>query len=1379
MEQDIKKANIIKRSSKFSFIVAAFLVLIALFCAGAPPLAQGGEDPTGFNAPPPIMDERSGGLKKDEMSGGARILNYWLTVPGDVRIGQTFDYGPWANYGYVEKAMMWDVNGYVMGGYTKTTAENVRITTPYRLYIEKWDRELSVWNKISDQPSATGGQAGFREQGHYRLTVLPAGTAFKLAPQYRTVTVTDPKLDRKGSLIYYEITTKLPAPYSGLGMTISGKGKPQKLQAGSDEWRPDCGQYTIDALARQGVVDWESSGARMMKSSEKPEYYKDAAWVLRGADGNTLSKRDKAESYLFDANYWGDGQYSLETHLAEGDQGRGIQTMPVQPAITYITVHDCGKGKNVIPEPVTKAFEGSDSKKETVNISDIDPNKFVQLGANNVKQVPQAPPVALLNPNLPNDTPNPPALICRDCPKLQQQISHRNKQLQIPCDPPGILMEQMLKAPKRYDDMEKDYAREWDAAVTKIQALREPFTKLILVYKKMIETAYKEGLVISAEDQKNYKPMDKDGNPSVVGKGIPVGYCVFDKEQVKLVNQLREEQKKLYEDWLQLRLAAEKRIPELKKELDAANERFNDYYKALGEMRSDLGRIQTSLSDMYYSGKYEHCLGGGGERTSQNYEIVGDDGKKERGAAWGLPGMNLQLPEAKKKKIDTADLKVPKPLHEMQPLKLKWDGIRQLEIDSKLLASLAEASRLQYEAEYGSWSNWVKSKLLWLGNLAVEIEKYNPLIAPVGYMANFISNVNSGLPMEQAINQAYQESYGAMGDAAKTAGAWMYDGFFSKPFNEQVQMTNKLTLDYISGKVAYDVVSKVFEGLGDDVAKYVYARNDVLKEIEKNMDELNDLDKEGNTQEANSKRLALNMRQIELWKKMEEGGEAMDNLILTAGTSATALGIGKIVSDPKVALNGIREFLKEGVAISKKLGLAAGEKATLAARSGYIDDMAKAGQGVSSEAAAAVREAEKSVTTAGAQLDDAMRLQKEADKQLADKLDDAVAKKQEKIAGMDPPGQWEKPKDTHNVTGAQIDHAGELGSGATGTVRDLGDGRAVKIFNKGTPEQRAAKFKDEVDGLSTLRDEHVPHIPAESVGMAKVSGTEIRPTDTPVIIKNKFTANQSTLSNVIDKRPGKKMTRQEMIEALEFYNQAAKKGVVFGDANSGNLVKEIMPDGSFRYLATEGGSVAKVADPKQAREMMAELFTRPADSVNHLDDAVNEMANTFERIGGQKGEEIFNKFFENGFSLSDGNIAKHIDKDLLQAFKDPAAWEKMVKDSRRANALANPAQYVDDAGRAGINALQQRATSNQGVVEAAENVARRAAAVERQIMEVGERAPSAAQIQQVENMERTMQRGGDGLDDYFGGSFDDISFNERHNKGDVVSAVSARRRVLQ
>jgi hypothetical protein len=315
-------------------------------------------------------------------------------------------------------------------------------------------------------------------------------------------------------------------------------------------------------------------------------------------------------------------------------------------------------------------------------------------------------------------------------------------------------------------------------------------------------------------------------------------------------------------------------------------------------------------------------------------------------------------------------------------------------------------------------------------------------------------------------------------------------------------------------------------------------------------------------------------------------------------------------------------------------------------------------------------------------------------------------------------------------------------------------------------ENAAERQKDEAAGLLTMKDADIPHIKTTGQGSTKMqvmTNEGVKEINVPTFEKVKFAQNQETLQAVM-KAENRQMTRQEMIEALEYYNKAAQKGVVFLDPNSGNLVKEMLPDGNVRYLATEGGSVYKASNAKDARAMMVEMFTAPvskdATGTTHKLATLVDYSERFSKIGGEKAVDLLGKASDFGVSFSDSNIAKHIDKELLEAFKDPSKWDKVVQDARRANALANKSRFFDDAGREAVNSMQESVQqSQQAIVNSSQNVSRRAATVERQIVEVGVPPAAANQLQQVEHMEQVIQGGAsEGYKEFYDSLFEIISF---------------------
>ena len=103
----------------------------------------GGSD-TGMKAPcPPVSEKfRGDGIKGDDYSGQSGILQYWLEGKGTLQVRQTISFGPWVRLGKITKPMVWGVNGYIQGGYTKTTNQRTLYKGSYQQFIEKWNDEL-------------------------------------------------------------------------------------------------------------------------------------------------------------------------------------------------------------------------------------------------------------------------------------------------------------------------------------------------------------------------------------------------------------------------------------------------------------------------------------------------------------------------------------------------------------------------------------------------------------------------------------------------------------------------------------------------------------------------------------------------------------------------------------------------------------------------------------------------------------------------------------------------------------------------------------------------------------------------------------------------------------------------------------------------------------------------------------------------------------------------------------------------------------------------------------------------------------------------------------------------------------------------------------
>jgi len=1219
---------------------------------------QGGGSLTGFWAPPPVMGFRSQGICKNAQSYEAmlrmtHLLSFWITAPGTVKTGQVFDIGPYGNYGKIKKVMVWDVNGCVTGAYTEETEKNVRIRNPYTVLVEKWDADVGAWSKI-DEYKGRKGQQTFAEQGYYRLTVMVSNAAFPLAPKYKTVIVEDPRYDRKGRIVYTDIDVKLPPPYSGLGMTIDGRNKKKKPIGPYGSLKTDCGTYTLQALARRGKVTGETN-ASLMATSGKLEPYGRASWIMRDQEGSLLSRSDGAGSFTFDANYYGDGRYTLETHLSESDQGLGIQNFRIKPAKTSIKVYNCGDGDYKPPSPVVQTAKGEEqSKKNQVISSTRAPFTKFSCKENKVVLV-QNPPFDWIEKGKP-DVPDVPFELSNECDKLRRQIIHRRSQLQIPCDSPVAIMKYLIAAPEEYQKMEQAYAEQYEKANKVIQKINNRFRELEIQYLRLFVIAQKNKLLISVEDQAKYRPQYKPGIPSTMGFGIPLGFFVMSPEKIDLANKLRAEQKKVQEVHRDERVALQKKIPELKKEFEKINQRLKDYYQALVELRENHDKRKTALNVLYNSGKFEHCLGGGGLKTSGDYSVSG-----EKSPAWGLPGMNIMLPLPDKKILDISKIKIPEALHLKYPgLKIKWDGQEWQKRDRKLVQSLCDAKLLELSAKSG-FLNMFGRAFLWLAQ-------------PTG-LDKFLESSAAGKTLPEAMAEGAKSSaewfawlgkgaselvVGSAVDFGKNAG----DLIFNKPVYEAMEAIDKaamdnlefkVTLPYKINKMTQSLAEAIIKGTGEDLAKTLRSP-EVVDQIKNNL--------EGFYRLGDTGAIGLGMEQLALLNELDEDIDGIQNTILTAATANITMKMASTsAKGAKAALSRLLNLTKKSAAKIAKAGKLIGNHANLKAIADRFKGMKEAGAIAAEhadDALAAIKEADVSYN----------KLKQLAlkQKQITDKIDDTL----EKAIQKQEANFQVTPRNKLNTRLEVPDNAikERIGGGSQATVFEWGDDGAAKVF-KG--QHALDNFNDAKNGIDIMRNKGIPHIECKGVGKAKGK---------PTIFKERFIpSEEATLQDIIhgNEKYGltpRKLTRQEMIDSLDFYHKAAQKGVAFGDANSGNLARTLLDDGTLRMRAVEGGSIADIGDPKKARELMAAMFGAPVDNP---ETAFKEVSDAFVRIlGEEKSNALFNKWWWHGQSLTpDTNIAKHIDPDILEHFKAGADdWDIFVKKFRKEKVLENPKKFL-------------------------------------------------------------------------------------------------------
>jgi hypothetical protein len=137
--------------------------------------------------------------------------------------------------------------------------------------------------------------------------------------------------------------------------------------------------------------------------------------------------------------------------------------------------------------------------------------------------------------------------------------------------------------------------------------------------------------------------------------------------------------------------------------------------------------------------------------------------------------MNLILPEPKKQQIPLDGLTVPDKLPD--PLRFKIDGIRQAQQDRKTAEALAEAARVAFEVENGSWLNWAGSWCSWLlqptGIDAVleSIAAGNCCGQPFGGRVALYDRYGAVVGAWQAVSASWQAAWQAVSAAYMTASS--------------------------------------------------------------------------------------------------------------------------------------------------------------------------------------------------------------------------------------------------------------------------------------------------------------------------------------------------------------------------------------------------------------------------------------------------------------------------------------------------------------------------------------------------------------------------------------------------------------------------------
>jgi hypothetical protein len=263
--------------------------------------------------------------------------------------------------------------------------------------------------------------------------------------------------------------------------------------------------------------------------------------------------------------------------------------------------------------------------------------------------------------------------------------------------------------------------------------------------------------------------------------------------------------------------------------------------------------------------------------------------------------------------------------------------------------------------------------------------------------------------------------------------------------------------------------------------------------------------------------------------------------------------------------------------------------------------------------------------------------------------------------------------------------------------------------------------------------------------------------------KQKWAANENSIGNAIgfDGATGqiaRPLSNEESIRILASIDEMTKRGVVNLDPNAGNFLAKT-EGGITKISCTEGGSVVKVGDPQKAREVMKKMIAENIEGDPMFQRIMIQDEMT--KIGGANFAEQMDKAMDiGGFTFKNNNVGSLINKDILKIWEDPKKWEEFMKNYNRSTVLNHPSNIIKDANELSkFNQLQQAQKSvQQSLINASEEVARKAPVIEKQIIEAGVPGPEDLKLPEMPNMQ--VPQSADDIYNYFKDLF---SLKRNHN----------------
>jgi len=289
------------------------------------------------------------------------------------------------------------------------------------------------------------------------------------------------------------------------------------------------------------------------------------------------------------------------------------------------------------------------------------------------------------------------------CKKCGEQLAKRHETAKRPCGPAVDLM---VSLAKELVEFQKEYAARIrllkETLPKKVMEYARPLEELRSKHKQLIAAAAADGAVlprnIAARVYKEAKPGE------LMMFGIPLSAMTDDAALAKKAEHYHRLQNEILLAWEDEAKKFEKKAKEY---IEKTNKDAKGRLLKIKSRYRNINAMQRRLSDMFYSGKYEHCLGrplpgqetyqvvsrGKGPLANAGANLVGKFKKPEGSRLEDLPGMSYRLPPWSIIKGLYKPLPVPKAPSPPKEVQFYRDGLRYAKLYAEVQHEQEAADR--------------------------------------------------------------------------------------------------------------------------------------------------------------------------------------------------------------------------------------------------------------------------------------------------------------------------------------------------------------------------------------------------------------------------------------------------------------------------------------------------------------------------------------------------------------------------------------------------------------------------------------------------------------------------------------------------------------